>query len=227
VTPPNFVSRRRLPPRRRARGAITPAIVCRKIFCRRDCARKIRHRLQVPMPCGFLRTFSRAVLAKLRTQCDTLARNLRRGSLRVTVHLPYEKNYAPDGFRGTLAARSRRKSRESVPTDSRRRLRRAATCCLASSLRESFSVPFRRRGSCAAAACDCRGGSAPNAQTPSFFFKRSLTACGFALPPDALITWPTNQPIALGLVLASATLSGFLPTMSSTSFSIAERSVSC
>ncbi len=30
------------------------------------------------------------------------------------------------------------------------------------------------------------------------------------MPPDAFITWPTNQPIAFGFVLASATLSGFL-----------------
>src|SRR6202042_3353430 len=43
------------------------------------------------------------------------------------------------------------------------------------------------------------------AQRPSFFFRRSLTACGLALPPDAFMTWPTNQPIAFGLVLASAT----------------------
>ena len=37
-----------------------------------------------------------------------------------------------------------------------------------------------------------------------------MTACGLALPPDDFITWPTNQPIAFGLVLASATLSGLL-----------------
>src|SRR5450631_1401074 len=47
-------------------------------------------------------------------------------------------------------------------------------------------------------------------QSPSFFFRISLTACGLALPPDAFMTCPTNQPIAFGLVLASATLSGFL-----------------
>jgi hypothetical protein len=27
----------------------------------------------------------------------------------------------------------------------------------------------------------------------------SLTACGFALPPDDFITWPTNQPSNAGL----------------------------
>jgi hypothetical protein len=31
-------------------------------------------------------------------------------------------------------------------------------------------------------------------QSPSFFFRISLTACGLALPPDAFITCPTNQP---------------------------------
>src|SRR5262245_33053356 len=29
-------------------------------------------------------------------------------------------------------------------------------------------------------------------QSPSFFFRRSFTACGLALPPEAFITWPTN-----------------------------------
>ena len=48
------------------------------------------------------------------------------------------------------------------------------------------------------------------AQMPSRFLRRSLTACGLALPPDAFITWPTNQPIAFGFVLASPTLSGIL-----------------
>ena len=33
-------------------------------------------------------------------------------------------------------------------------------------------------------------------QMPSFDFRRSLTACGFALPPEDFITWPTNQPIS-------------------------------
>jgi hypothetical protein len=35
-----------------------------------------------------------------------------------------------------------------------------------------------------------------------------LTACGLALPPDAFITWPTNQPSSFGLAFACATLSG-------------------
>ena len=32
----------------------------------------------------------------------------------------------------------------------------------------------------------------------SLAFKISPTACGFALPPVAFITWPVNQPITLG-----------------------------
>src|SRR5215831_16394861 len=57
-------------------------------------------------------------------------------------------------------------------------------------------------------------------QMPSFALRRSFTACGFALPPDAFITWPTNHPIIVGFALACSTLSGFLATTSSTSFSI-------
>jgi hypothetical protein len=45
-----------------------------------------------------------------------------------------------------------------------------------------------------------RGGEArrrrAQSQSPSLLFRRSLTACGFALPPDDFITWPTNHPSA-------------------------------
>src|SRR5665811_1460269 len=64
-------------------------------------------------------------------------------------------------------------------------------------------------------------------QMPSLDLSRSLTACGLALPPDDFITWPTNQPIIAGLALACATLSGLAAMMSSTTFAIAPRSVTC
>ena len=48
----------------------------------------------------------------------------------------------------------------------------------------------------------------PSDQTPSLALSRSLTACGFALPPDAFITWPTNQPSIAGLALACSDLVG-------------------
>jgi hypothetical protein len=35
-------------------------------------------------------------------------------------------------------------------------------------------------------------------QRPSFALRRSLTACGFALPPDNFMIWPTNQPTSAG-----------------------------
>src|SRR5262245_16349167 len=54
------------------------------------------------------------------------------------------------------------------------------------------------------------GPSIARAQTPSLRLSTSFTACGLALPPDAFITWPTNQPISFGLPRACATLSGFL-----------------
>src|SRR5690606_28745407 len=56
---------------------------------------------------------------------------------------------------------------------------------------------------------------------------RSLTACGFALPPVAFITWPTNQPASVGLALACSALSGLAAMTSSTAFSIAPVSVTC
>src|SRR5450432_1404362 len=62
-------------------------------------------------------------------------------------------------------------------------------------------------------------------QIPSLLLSSSLTAPGFALPPDAFITCPTNQPIIVGLALAWATLSGFWAMISSTIAAIAERSL--
>src|SRR5712671_2800733 len=62
---------------------------------------------------------------------------------------------------------------------------------------------------------------------PSLAFSRSLTACGFALPPEDFITCPTNQPTIAGLALACSALSGLAAMMSATSFSIAPTSVTC
>src|SRR5436190_390916 len=39
-------------------------------------------------------------------------------------------------------------------------------------------------------------------QSPSLRLSSSLTACGFALPPDAFIAWPTNQPRSFSFALA-------------------------
>ena len=47
-------------------------------------------------------------------------------------------------------------------------------------------------------------------QSPSLLLSSSLTACGLALPPEAFITWPTNQPSAFGLALASRDLVGIV-----------------
>src|SRR5665647_3950826 len=74
---------------------------------------------------------------------------------------------------------------------------------------------------------DDDGVIARRVQIPSLDLSRSLAACGLALPPDDFITWPTNQPIIAGLALACATLSGLADMMSSTTFSIAPRSVTC
>jgi hypothetical protein len=55
----------------------------------------------------------------------------------------------------------------------------------------------------------------------------ALTACGLALPPEAFITWPTNQPSMVGFIFTCSTLSGFAAMMASTAFSIAAVSVTC
>src|ERR1700682_1856870 len=83
--------------------------------------------------------------------------------------------------------------------------RSAASVFRASTWRVRFAVWNCKRGG---AARNRARGARRRAQVPIFFFRRSLTACGLALPPDAFITWPTNQPIAFGFDLASATLSG-------------------
>src|SRR5258706_1198529 len=72
---------------------------------------------------------------------------------------------------------------------------------------------------------DDAGVTSRRRQMPSLALSRSLTACGLALPPDDFITWPTNQPISWGLARACSTLSGLAAMMSSTTFSIAPKSV--
>ena len=124
--------------------------------------------------------------------------------------------------------RNRSKTSESVPTDSRRHAAVAVNFCADAraehDLRREFCSRARHRArDCRTAPklrCKCARRAA-RVRARVSFSGVSLTACGLALPPDAFITWPTNQPIAFGLVLASATLSGFLAMMSSTVFSIA------
>jgi hypothetical protein len=96
----------------------------------------------------------------------------------------------------------------------------------AASSRAKISVPFRHMRKATRGFASRRSAAVYRCRhAPIFFRKSSLTVCGLALPPDAFITWPTNQPIAFGFVLASASLSGFLATISSTSFSIAPTSM--
>src|SRR5262249_40197287 len=65
-------------------------------------------------------------------------------------------------------------------------------------------------------------------QPASFFFKSSLSCAGFALPPVALITWPTKKPNSLSLPERySASCAGFLANTSSITRSIAALSVIC
>jgi hypothetical protein len=66
----------------------------------------------------------------------------------------------------------------------------------------------------------------------NFSFRRLLTCCGFALPCEAFIIWPTKKPMSLpflssGLLLYWSTCLGLALMTSSTSFSMALESVTC
>ena len=71
--------------------------------------------------------------------------------------------------------------------------------------------------------------SAVRSSSGTFNFARriALTASGFALPPVARITWPTNQPSVFGFVCTCSTCFGFAAMISSTTFSMAPVSVTC
>ena len=129
-------------------------------------------------------------------------------------HSRHEKNFGRDASAGQVERLWTRKTRESVSTDSRRRHHGPARCAAARFGRNSVPILSREEARAMTARLKI-----PPRISQIRFFNSSLTVCGLALPLDAFITWPTNQPIAFGLVLASATLSGFLATMSSTIFS--------
>src|ERR1700728_1059624 len=127
------------------------------------------------------------------------------------VDLAPRKKLYTGAVYGRVGGRARHESRESVQPIRLNGSFSERARHLAASSRKRSSVPFRlaarKNGTVVR-----RRPAAPRhgTQVPILLFRRSLTACGLALPADAFITWPTNQPIAFGLVLASATLSGCL-----------------
>src|SRR5208282_322918 len=190
---------------------------------------------EMPMKCG---VFTRSRFAALRQD-----RALRLPVVRVfagsmtspSAHLPRQKKLYTGSLRGRVdgpaeAQNARISANRFAPAARSATARGASRRRRARHFRFRFGSQGERAASFSAHATlseRARGGAQRCAQSPIRFFRRSLTACGLALPPEAFITWPTNQPIAFGFVLAAPTLSGFLPMMSSTSFSIAEKSVTC
>src|SRR5258705_11413509 len=115
----------------------------------------------------------------------------------------------------------KRRSCESRVTDSQHAIWRAHRA------NEKFERGERRAMPQTGQQCGDQRRSARDIQMPSLDLSRSFTTCGLALPPDDFMTWPTNQPSACGLAFACATLSGLTAMISSTTFSMAERSVTC
>ncbi len=141
--------------------------------------------------------------------------------------LPHEKKFVRDASAGRVDRLWKRKTRESVQSDSRPRYQRHPRATSRRHTSREFRFQLFRRRNARREVARRKIRTRISAQTPIRFFNRSLTACGLALPPDAFITWPTNQPTAFGLVLASATLSGFLATMSSTDLLERRERVTC
>src|SRR4029077_11163111 len=140
----------------------------------------------------------------------------------------------PNNFAQPTAARALKHRNRSKTSESAKVIRGGRCCSAIKNLRQTDerqtahqNFGARRAPATGISENFATQTDALHAHSPSLRFNTSLTACGLALPPDALIAWPTNHPIAFGLVLASATLSGFLAMMSSMTFSIAPMSVTC
>ena len=165
------------------------------------------------MKCGFLSASHLAASACARARTRPRIEHAFAAARRIEVGgFTTAKKFCAGRLREArpTARRGAKRANQCQPIRARRR--RFDGACGAS--RQRASGDFRFRFGCARVARRnfprARAPTQRRAQIPIRFFRRSLTACGLALPPDAFITWPTNQPIAFGLVLASATLSGFL-----------------
>jgi hypothetical protein len=132
VTPLNFVCKSRAPLAPPQRVAMTGDTTYRKFFCIDDRTRKKRRRAKVPMKCWFLATpILRCGDDSARAQCPSRAVFARSTAL-LGADSQCEKNFAQNGLAGTLTTSRRRKTRESVRTDS---LRRAHSDTVASAAR--------------------------------------------------------------------------------------------
>ena len=229
MTPLNFVCKRRAPPpRARTRARVSAKTRAEKFF-RRMRAQKICARCRSADE-TWVFAASRCTSMLLLAHTRACARRRALSSARrrpVAARFAKPKKFCAGGLRGRVDGPREAQNARIEPTDSLWRRLRDRVRRRVERVRGSFRRRFGERGEFAADSC-ARGAATNVAlRCRCASCRRSLTACGLALPPDAFITWPTNQPIAFGLVLASPTLSGFLATMSSTSFSIAETSVTC
>ena len=176
------------------------ATSCAANSCRRNSRRSFSHITEMPMKWGFLRR--RTAVALRIVVAHTTRSQTRVQAKRCFLRRPPcdEKNCAPKALSGRstgqLSAQNERISGQPIRENRRRR-------------RLPRLFPHAARALQAPRLGPCEKAARSRPQPPMRFFRSSLTVCGFALPPDAFITWPTNHPIAFGLALASATLSGF------------------
>ena len=152
------------------------------------CARKNRDCEEVPIKYGFLlHRAARRFIAHARKARRSHAVSHVRQRARRRIHHA-KKNLRRTAPQARLTAPARQKTRESVATDShRKRAPRPYEVSFGVGTLAFFTAARRRAASMRRLRRVRRGGTC-RAQIPMRFLRRSLTACGLALPPDAFIT---------------------------------------
>jgi hypothetical protein len=103
------------------RNGIVHATPSRKTFRPRKFLRKYRHHAEMPMNEGFLHRHNFCPGEKARRDSDILRETFSRTTTPAQSTPRRKKNFAPNAFMDVLKGLARRKTRESVPSDSRRR----------------------------------------------------------------------------------------------------------
>jgi hypothetical protein len=120
VTPLNFVCMRRRRPPRLPRAAPAHATTRRKDLCSRALPQDFSHRAEMPMKYGFSSRRHFPICGDDARSHAARRRFCSRLDGRGGARRRDEKNCALNGFAASFAAPRRRKTHESVPTDSRR-----------------------------------------------------------------------------------------------------------
>jgi len=118
VFPLNFVYSRRFAAQRCASAALSARTPMQKYFRPRDLLKKNFARVEMPMDSWFLQrsmTQHRAIPA---LQIAFFVQACARAKIRTKHNSPREKFFAKNAVAGASSGTSRRKTRESVPTDS-------------------------------------------------------------------------------------------------------------